>query len=66
MKMPWTRKQAPDDNETGLINDGPDFCEIGACTRWKCRECEYVLYGTERKPPFQYCPMCGRRIVSGN
>lgn len=52
--------------ETELINDGPDFCATGPCTRWRCRECDYILYGDEDKPCILYCPMCGRRVASGN
>lgn len=48
--------------ETEFINDGPDFCDLGQCVRWMCRECGYQIYGSENKPPIKYCPMCGRKV----
>jgi len=33
---------------TVLIDDGPDFCATGPCMRWRCKECDYILYGTEK------------------
>lgn len=55
---------APTLTDTEFINDGPDFCATGPCIRWKCRECDYVLYGQAdgTKIPFNYCPMCGRKV----
>lgn len=55
---------APTLTDTEFINDGPDFCATGHCIRWKCRECDYVLFGQAdgTKIPFNYCPMCGRKV----
>jgi len=57
---------APTFTDTDLINEGPDMCVTGPCIRWRCRECDYILYGDEDKPSIRYCPMCGRGTVNVN